>query len=492
MPYKNVKPEDTAKVDQCVKELLADPNFKPQTKGQTKESAAFAVCISKYQAMAKPSFQVLVDKPQDVLAADNRIYTIFPEGDYSESEQFPGFVADAKYLRSMVKNMHAGVVPEVPVDIDHPQPGDATAAAGWVKLATAQYVPGVGIQAEIDWTELGKKLVGGRIYRGFSPEWFDEYMDDENRTEHGPTLYAVTLTNRRFFRSGIPAIAAKRAGKLANKLKAGILYVPISKQPLMAQDQKTFVKDAAMSEDMEMPGGMDLASISAKKLEDITPEELAFMAEHWAEMTPEMQEKFKPLMEEYAKKQEAAKLEIEAKPKKAPAKAEATPKTKPEVAPVVEKPAEAEVKPEPKIEVVPEAKTATKSLETQKAVDNSMNETLKAALDRANKAELELKKTKVAAWIDQNAMIGVAGGKLTGAGREAAITLMLKDETSFKAMLAAMPGVKIPGKLGSSSRTPLNKVDAVNRIMKDEMSKNPNLGHDRAWAIAIERMKDVK
>ncbi len=35
-----------AKLDRCVAHLLADPNFKPKVKGQTKEQAAWAVCQS--------------------------------------------------------------------------------------------------------------------------------------------------------------------------------------------------------------------------------------------------------------------------------------------------------------------------------------------------------------------------------------------------------------------------------------------------------------
>lgn len=33
-----------AKLDRCVKKLMADPKFKPRKEGQTKRSAAFAVC----------------------------------------------------------------------------------------------------------------------------------------------------------------------------------------------------------------------------------------------------------------------------------------------------------------------------------------------------------------------------------------------------------------------------------------------------------------
>lgn len=35
--------------DRCVKGLMADPKFKPKTKGQSKKDAAYAVCTSKFK-----------------------------------------------------------------------------------------------------------------------------------------------------------------------------------------------------------------------------------------------------------------------------------------------------------------------------------------------------------------------------------------------------------------------------------------------------------
>ena len=46
MPYPGVSPSQTAKVESCVSDLMADPKFKPRKKGQTKKSAAVAVCVS--------------------------------------------------------------------------------------------------------------------------------------------------------------------------------------------------------------------------------------------------------------------------------------------------------------------------------------------------------------------------------------------------------------------------------------------------------------
>jgi hypothetical protein len=38
-----------AEFDRCVKSLMHDPKFKPRKKGQTKESAAYAVCTRAFQ-----------------------------------------------------------------------------------------------------------------------------------------------------------------------------------------------------------------------------------------------------------------------------------------------------------------------------------------------------------------------------------------------------------------------------------------------------------
>lgn len=47
MPYgiKNETPEITAKMERCVKKVMAKPDFKPQ-RGRTREEAAIAICKS--------------------------------------------------------------------------------------------------------------------------------------------------------------------------------------------------------------------------------------------------------------------------------------------------------------------------------------------------------------------------------------------------------------------------------------------------------------
>lgn len=52
MPYPGVPAKDTAKVERCVKRLLADPNFKPK-KGRTKKQSAIAVCIASIKGSNK-------------------------------------------------------------------------------------------------------------------------------------------------------------------------------------------------------------------------------------------------------------------------------------------------------------------------------------------------------------------------------------------------------------------------------------------------------
>lgn len=40
------------RLDRCVRQLVADPDFKPREKGQSKRSAAYAVCTSALKKAA--------------------------------------------------------------------------------------------------------------------------------------------------------------------------------------------------------------------------------------------------------------------------------------------------------------------------------------------------------------------------------------------------------------------------------------------------------
>lgn len=80
-------------------------------------------------------------------------------------------------------------------------------AAGWVrdlKIDASTTNPGrQALFAKVEWTPLGKELVGGGIFRYMSAE-FGSHKDAETGTEHPDVLYASTLTNRPFVKGLSP------------------------------------------------------------------------------------------------------------------------------------------------------------------------------------------------------------------------------------------------------------------------------------------------
>lgn len=80
-----------ASLDRCVRHLLADPNFKPKTKGQTKESAAWAVCQSTLNKAIEDIHEAMVilkhfeDDPDEYSLVNPSDYSTY--GEYGKNGQ---------------------------------------------------------------------------------------------------------------------------------------------------------------------------------------------------------------------------------------------------------------------------------------------------------------------------------------------------------------------------------------------------------------------
>lgn len=108
-------------------------------------------------------------------------------------------LAETVSLRRIVENFERRVRGvDVPVDLEH---DPTTGAAGWVralKIAPSSANPQrQALWARVEWTPLGRELVGSGQYRYISAE-FGTYRDPETGQEYQDVLYAITLTNRPF------------------------------------------------------------------------------------------------------------------------------------------------------------------------------------------------------------------------------------------------------------------------------------------------------
>lgn len=72
------------KVEACVRRLVADPNFKPKTKGQSKESAAWAVCQSTLNKAIDDIYEAMIilrhfEEPDEYSLVDPDDYSSYGE-----------------------------------------------------------------------------------------------------------------------------------------------------------------------------------------------------------------------------------------------------------------------------------------------------------------------------------------------------------------------------------------------------------------------------
>lgn len=128
---------------------------------------------------------------------------------------------------------------------------------------TAFEVEGDSLYASVEWTELGKEKLDRDEYRYFSIEYFPRSMPWTNPEDAGQVLANVitggTLTNDPLFKKLKPVMASARAGESDNH-----------------NERK----------------GMDLETIRAKEVADLTAEEKQFLAEHKADLTQDELTKF--------------------------------------------------------------------------------------------------------------------------------------------------------------------------------------------------------
>lgn len=102
----------------------------------------------------------------------------------------------------------------IPLDIDHgPEKGGSSEAAGWITALDENGLDGNTptpdlIWATVEWTPLGETAVREKRYLYVSPVMHSQWEDEEGK-KHGPTMPAVSLTNRPHFQS-MPAVSLSR------------------------------------------------------------------------------------------------------------------------------------------------------------------------------------------------------------------------------------------------------------------------------------------
>ena len=139
-------------------------------------------------------------------------------------------------------NFDKGLRKSIPITEGH-EVMDEKPAVGW--FAELIDRGGNGLYARVEWTKQGKTLLNEKSYKYFSPEFYSEYEDPETREVHKNVLVGGALTNKPYFK----------------ELEAVVLSEQIINNKLNFND-------------------MNLKEILAKKVEELTAEEKAFLVEN--------------------------------------------------------------------------------------------------------------------------------------------------------------------------------------------------------------------
>jgi phage I-like protein len=129
------------------------------------------------------------------------------------------FHVDDAFLGSIVNSFEdmKGRGAEIPVDYEHGSslPGatpEAARAAGWV--TDVDHRPGSGLWAKVQWTDDAVDFISSREYRFISPEFHPDYVDEVGN-KLGPTLLAVGLVNRPHLK-GMEAVSLKESRTMSD------------------------------------------------------------------------------------------------------------------------------------------------------------------------------------------------------------------------------------------------------------------------------------
>lgn len=125
---------------------------------------------------------------------------VVPEGEWQHPQYGKVQFSRAK-LDAMLRNFSERVIQVDPaIDYDHEAvTGSSTRAAGWIEELRYLTDPTPGLWARVNWTPAAKQAIQDGEYRYISPEWRDEWTDNQGR-KFVDILFGAALTNRPFLR----------------------------------------------------------------------------------------------------------------------------------------------------------------------------------------------------------------------------------------------------------------------------------------------------
>lgn len=147
------------------------------------------------------------------------IVTILKLGKFWDP-RYDDFTVDQPLFDSFLKNFGARVyAQDLPIDIGHS--GDAGGgAAGWIKRLWQE---GKRLRAEVEWTDLGIDAIMKRGFKYLSAEYWENFIDNETKTNHGATLLGAALTIRPVIKGMDPITLSTLSSAFGEQLEGAVL-----------------------------------------------------------------------------------------------------------------------------------------------------------------------------------------------------------------------------------------------------------------------------
>lgn len=168
-------------------------------------------------------------------------------------------------IAEIVKNYNAGARKDIPITAGHDNgmSGGELPAVGWFKELIDHGVN--GLYAYVEWNEEGKELLRKKSFKYFSAELTFDFKDLETGDEYKALLVGGALTNKPFFKK----LDMDPADNFSE-----------DKMPVLSFSVPDVINQFNLQD-------MDLATLLAKAIADLSVEEKAFIVEHKDELTDE-------------------------------------------------------------------------------------------------------------------------------------------------------------------------------------------------------------
>jgi hypothetical protein len=223
---------------------------------------------SKYMGIFPLEFDEDMDTEEETGVVIPDTIHVIPVGEW-DHDLYGKILITNQDIREFAQNFNAGVRKGVFITAGH-EGFEELPAVGWI---TEVEVRDTGLWGTVEWNEGGKELLSDKAFKFFSPEFYRDYEDPQTHQLYRNVLTGGALTKSPYFKE-LEAIVFSEA-KLKNKYN----------------EIKT----------------MDLQTLLAKKIEELSTEEKAFIKEHAADLTDEQKVTLASVIEESTTESEEEK-----------------------------------------------------------------------------------------------------------------------------------------------------------------------------------------